>query len=318
VDGPGARDDDAREMSRIVRPTAPITCPTCAWVSVRAPHYCPGCGFDYWRQAAGLDAVPRLAAPPPPRADGRFSAALMVAGLVGLLTTGVVTAVVVLGGGEPEAPVIANTLPSRGPEDFVILRFFREARSPYAAFTVAIDGTIRAVEPPGPDVPLSQSMVVHGEDWAVYDSVEADGETVLVSSAVIGGTYYERIGADAPWDRADIAGDGDPVSPFARIATVGEIEYLGLETVGGTELHHLLVTKWLGGSGRDFRMLGFDAVTHRESRFDIWVNDDGVPIRGRQVTTFTVVEEGTTYTFDADVTMKFRDWDDVAPIEAPA
>lgn len=301
-----------------MHPPAPVTCPTCAWVSVRAPHYCPGCGFDYWRSAAGLDAAPRAVAPPQPRADGRFSAALMVAGLVGLLTTAVVTAVVVLGGGEPDAPVIANTLPSRGPQDFLILRFFREARDPFAAFTADLDGTLRAVEPAGSDVLTSQSMVVNGEDWVVHGSFASDGETVAVSSAVIAGAYYERIGADAPWARADIPGDGDPVSPFARIATVGEIEYLGLETTSGITLHHLLVTKWLGGSGRDFRMLDFDSVTHRESRFDIWVNDDGVPVRGRQVTTFTVVEDGATYTFSADVAMTFRDWDNVAPIEAPA
>lgn len=302
-----------------MHPLSPVTCPTCAWVSVRAPHYCPGCGYDYWRAAAGLDAEPRVAAPAAaPRADGRFSAALMIAGLVGLVTTGVVTAVVVLGGTERETPVIVNTLPSRGPEDFVIVRFFREARDPYAAFTVAMDGTIQAVNPAGPAAPLSQSMVVHGEDWAVYGSVEADGTTVAVTNALIGGTYYERVGDDTPWARADAPGDVDPMNPFARIATVSEIEYLGMETVGGTNLHHLLVTKWLGGSGRDFRMLGFDGVTDRESRFDIWVNDDGVPIRGRQLITFTVVEEGATYTFNADVSMKFHDWDDVEPIEAPA
>ena len=301
-----------------MHPPAPVTCPTCAWVSVRAPHYCPGCGYDYWRAAAGLDAEPRVIVAAPQRADGRFSAALMIAGLVGLVTTGVVTAVVVLGGNEPETPLIVNTLPSRGPEDFVVLRFFREARDPYAAFTVAMDGTIQPVNPAGPAEPLSQSMVVHGEDWAVYSSLEADGTLVPVSLALIGGTFYERVGEDAPWARADAPGDVDPMSPFARIATVSEIEYLGLETVGGANLHHLQVTKWLGGSGRDFRMLGFDAVTNRDSRLDVWVDDAGVPVRGRQLTTFTVVEEGATYTFNVDVTMTFQDWDDAGPIEAPA
>jgi hypothetical protein len=306
-------------MSRIVHPLAPVTCPTCAWVSVRAPHYCPGCGYDYWRAAAGLDATPSVATPVVQRrADGRFSAALMIAGLVGLLTTGVVTAVVVLGGSEPERPVIVDTLPSRSPEDFMVLRFFREARDPYAAFTVDIHGTLQSVEPKAPDIPLSQTMVVHGSDWAVYNSVESDGQRVLVSSALIGDTYYERVGTDGPWARAEVSGNSEPVSPFARIATVGEIEYLGMESADGVELHHLLVTKWLGGSGREFRMLGFEDVTDTESRFDIWVNDEGVPVRGRQVTTFSVVEAGTSYTFHADVTMTFRDWDDAGPIEAPA
>ncbi len=302
-----------------MHPLAPVTCPTCAWVSVRAPHYCPGCGYDYWRAAAGIDAEPRVAAPAAPqRADGRFSAAMMIAGLVGLVTTGVVTAVVVLGGTEPETPLIVNTLPSRGPEDFLILRFFREARSPYAAFAVAVDGTIQSVEPVGADVPFSEAMVVHGEDWVIHSSFEAEGETATTSFAVIGGAYYERTRADSAWVRADAPRDGGSINPFASIATVGEIEYLGLETMSGTTLHHLLVTKALGGSGRDFGMLGLANVSHRESRFDIWVNDDGVPVRGRQVTTFTADDDGGTRTFRADQTMTFRDWDDVAPIEAPA
>lgn len=244
----------------------------------------------------------------------------MVAGLVGLLTTGVVTAVVVLGGAEPEAaPLIANTLPSRGPEDFLILRFFREARSPDAAFNVAIEGTIRQVEAAGPDVPVSESMVVDGEDWVVHGSSQVDGETVAVSVAAIDGVYYERFGGSASgWVRGDLPRDSDAASPFARITTVGDVEYLGVETIGGTTLHHLLVTNWPGGSDRDPRMRGFDGVTHGEGRFDIWVNDDGVPIRGRQRTTFTVVEGGTTSTFNADVAMTFRDWGNVLPIEAPA
>jgi hypothetical protein len=305
-------------MSRILHPPAPVTCPTCAWVSVRAPHYCPGCGYDYWRAAAGFEVAPYVAPAARSRADGRFSAALMIAGLVGLLTTGVVTAVVVLGGTERVTPLIVNTLPSRGPEDFVVLRFFREARDPYAAFTVDVQGTIQAVQPTAPDIPLNQSMMVHGNDWVVYNSVESEGNTVLVSTAVIGDSYYERVGEDAPWARADITGDLQPVSPFARIATVGEIEYVGAETVDGVELHHLVVTKWLGGSGADYRMLGFDEVTDRESRFDIWVSGDGIPVRGHQVTTFSVVDAGATYTFHADVTMTFRDWDNSGPIEAPA
>ena len=300
-----------------MRPTAPITCPSCAWVSERPPHYCPGCGFDFWRSAAGLDPAPRIAAPAP-RAEARSSAALMVAGLVGLLTTGVVTAVVVLGGGESEVPVIVNTLPSRGPEDFLILRFFREARSPYAEFTVAIDGTIQSVEPVEADVPFSESVVVHGEDWVVHGSFQADAEAVAMSAAVVGGAYFERRGADSAWIRADVPGDVVPASPFARIATVEEIEYLGMETASGSTLHHLLVTNSLGGTGRDLRMLGFDGASHVSTRFDIWVNDDGVPVRGRQLTTFTVVEDGATRTLRADLTMTFRDWNNVAPIEAPA
>lgn len=304
-------------MSRIVRAPTPLTCPSCALVSVRAPHYCPGCGYDYWRSAAGLTVVPPLAAPASPAADGRLSAALMVAGLLGLLTTAIITAVVVLSGPEQEPTRIANTLPSRGPEDFLIMRFWSEARSPYAAFTLTSQATVRQVEPPGPDVVSSDSMVLHGDDWIVDSTVVSGAETIQGSFAEVDGVYYERVGPDATWVRVEVVGDIGSASPFARISAVTEIDYAGVETVGGTELHRLLVTKWLGGSGRDFRLLGFDRVAARENRLEIWVNDDGVPIRARQDATVAVVEGGQTYTFTIEAEMTFGDWGTVEPIGPP-
>lgn len=289
-------------------------------VSVRAPHYCPGCGYDYWRSSAGLTLAPPIAAPAAPQADGRLSAVLMVAGLGGLLTTAIITAVVVLGGMEEDLPHIANTLPSRGPEDFLILRFFREARDPFAAFSFTRDATIRQVEPPTPDVVVvSESMVLHGEDWIGDSATVSGAETTQTSFAHVDGAYYQRAGADSPWTEVEVVGDPGPVSPFARIAAVSEIEYLGLETTtSGITLHHLLVTKWIGGSGVEFRMLGFDRVTERENRFDIWMNDDGVPIRARHNATVVVVADGETYTVTIDAHLTFRDWGIVEPIEPPA
>lgn len=320
MDAEGAWGDDARDMSRVMRSPAPVTCPTCAWVSVRAPHYCPGCGFDYWRQAAGLGAAEPIVVRETRRADGGFSAALMVAGLVGLVLTGVVTAVVVLGGLEPEgqqAPQIANTLPSRGPEEFLIQRFFREARSPYAAFAMTSDSTLRQTVPAGAAVVVTESLVLHGDNWIGDSSAVSDEETIAISAAAVDGAYFERVAPDAPWVKVDVYGQVGTASPFQRIATVGEIEYVGLETTGGVTLHHLVVTKWLGGSGLDFRMLGYDRVGERENQFDIWVNDDGVPIRARQHATVVVVEAGESYLLTIEGEITFRDWGIVEPIEAP-
>jgi len=288
-------------------------------VSVRAPHYCPGCGYDYWRSAAGLTLAPPIATPAPAQADGRLSAVLMVAGLGGLLTTAIITAVVVLGGMEQDAsPRIASTLPSRGPEDFLILRFFREARDPRAAFTMTREATVRQVEPPGPDVVTSESVALHGDDWFADSTAVSGADTIQTSGASVDGVYYQRAGPDAAWSQVEVFGDPGPVSPFARISAVSEVEYLGLETTSGITLHHLLVTKWLGGSGLDFRMLGFDGVTERENRFDVWVNDDGVPIRARHRATLAVVEGGVSYTLTVDAQLTFRDWGIVEPIEPPA
>lgn len=286
-------------------------------MSERAPHYCPGCGLDYWRLAAGTVATAARPLPAPAPIDRRLNVALVTAGLAGLIAAGIGTTVMVLGGIEPERPVVANTLPSRGPEEYLIQRFFREARNPHAGFSFVSEGMLRQIDPAGTDVALSQSVVMRGDDWIGHGTVSTDGETVEVSVAEVGGEYFEREGTDSEWVRAATPDDG-PASPFARISTVGEIEYVGSETADGATLHHLLVTKWLGGSGRDFRLAGFDRVTDRESRFDIWVTDDGVPIRGHSVTTFSVREGGESYTFAADMTLTFDDWGDVEPIEPPA
>lgn len=288
-------------------------------VSVRAPHYCPGCGYDYWRAAAGgLTLAPPLEAPAPAQADGRLSAILMVAGLVGIIGTAIVTALVVLGGSEDKPPQIANTLPSRGPEDFLILRFFREARDPRAAFTVESEVTLRQIEPAIPDVTvITESIVVHGEDWIVHSTAVTGAESDNYSITYVDGTYYLREGAEVAWTEVEVFGDDRPASPFARISAVSEIEYLGLETNGGISLHHLVVTKWLGGAGVDFRMLGFDRVTERENRFEIWVNDDGVPIRARHEAGVVVFEGGTPYVVLMEGQLTFRDWGVVEPIQPP-
>lgn len=303
-----------------MRAPTPTTCPSCAMVSVRAPHYCPGCGYDYWRAAAGgLTLAPPLEAAAPAQADGRLSAMLMVAGLVGLVGTGIITAIVVLGGmNEDEPPLVVSTLPSRGPEDFLILRFFREARDPRAAFTMESQATLRQIEPANPEeTVVTESIVVHGEDWIVHSTSVTGEESAAYSVTYVDGTYYVREGAEVGWTEMEVFGDDRPASPFARISAVSEIEYLGLETHGGISLHHLLVTRWLGGAGVDFRMLGFDRVTERENRFEIWVNDDGVPIRARHEAGVVVFVEGVPYVVMMEAQLTFRDWGIVEPIQVP-
>lgn len=295
-----------------------MTCPNCSRVSEGAPHYCPGCGLDYWRVAAGDAATAVRRSPAPAPTGSRKSGALVAAGLAGMIAAGIGTAAMVLGSPQPDIPLIANTLPSRGPDDFVIERFFRQARDPYAAFSFVSEGTMRQTDPEESEVLIVESVLVHGDDWISHGTYAADGQTVEQSFAVVDGRYFERQAADAEWVSGELSGDDRPGSPFFRIATVGEIEYVGSETTSGTTLHHLVVTKWLGGNGRDFRLVGFDGITQRENRFDIWVTDDGMPIRAQGVSTFTLRQGSDAYTFATDMTLTFDDWGEVEAIEPPA
>lgn len=250
--------------------------------------------------------------------NSRRSGALVAAGLAGLIAAGIGTTAMVLGSPQPDIPLIANTLPSRGPDDFVIERFFRQARDPYAAYSFVSEGTLRQTVPEESEVSVIESVLVHGDDWISQGTYASDGQTVEQSFAAVDGRYFERGAVDAEWVSGELSGDDRPGSPFFRIATVGDIDYVDSETTGGTTLHHLVVTKWLGGNGRDFRLAGFDGISQRENRFDIWVTDDGIPVRAHGVSTFTVRQGSNPYTFATDMTLTFGDWGEVEAIQPPA
>lgn len=303
-------------MTRPPRPV-PVTCPICGRVAEGAPHYCPGCGLDYWRVAAGAAAAARPL-PVPAQPDTRRSSVLVAVGLVGLLAAGIGTAVVVVGGlDQTNPPVIANTLPSRGPEEFVIERFFREARNPHARFSYVVEGTLRQLAPEPFEMSIAESVFVYGDDWLSRATYAIGGEERRESLAVVDGTVYVQSGADAEWLMGETYGDARPGSPFFRIVTVGEVQYVGSELDGGDKVHQLVVTKWLGGSGRDYRVVGAGSLVDRTGRLDVWVTDAGVPVRARSVTSFSLRRDGAIGQFATDLTLTFDDWGDVDPIGPP-
>jgi len=304
-------------MTRPPRAPAPVTCPNCGRVAQGAPHYCPGCGLDYWRVAAGAAATAARPLPVPAMPDTRRSAALVAIGLAGLIAAGIGTAVIVVGGLEPDAPAIANTLPSRGPEEFVIERFFREARSPYARFSYVVEGSLRQLAPEPFEASIAESVFVHGDDWLSRATYAIDGEELKESLAVVDGTVYVQASADAEWLIGETFGDARPGSPFFRIVTVGEVDYVDSEMDEGNTVHHLVVTKWLGGSGTEYRMVGAGRLADRAGRLDIWVTDAGVPMRARSVTSFSLQQGGVLGQFATDLTLTFDDWGDVDPIGPP-
>ncbi len=307
-------------MTRTVRPPQPMTCPNCGRVAEGAPHYCPGCGLDYWRVAAGATPTPlasRRPPPPAPPARGR-SAALVAVGLAGLLAAGVGTAVMVVGGLEPDAPLVAQTRPSRGPEDFLIERFFREARDPHARFSYTNEGTLRQMAPERFDYAVSETILVYGNDYLVRGTYTTDGEAVEETLAVVDGIAYLQLTPEGEWLTGETHGDDRPGSPFFRITTVGEIEYVEEQQFAdGTVHHRLAVTKWLGGSGTDFRVIGAGRLVHRTNRLDVWVTEDGIPVRAEITSSFSLQGGGVSNDFVTELEMTFDDWGDVDPIAPP-
>jgi hypothetical protein len=301
-------------MARLARPPAPVTCPGCGWVSVDAPHYCQKCGHDFWRSAAGEAQRTLRALPPPPaRADRRVTAALVTAGIAGLIVAAIATVAFVIGASEEERPQIVNTRPTPRPGQAIIEAFYREARNPAASYTYRSEGTIRVSDPQS-ESSFVEVVTMRGPDWLAELTVTSDGESTTTGLAEVGGEYFER--TDDEWAGINARQNG-PDGPFARITTVADVEYVGRELSGDVALHHLVVTKWLGDSGSDWRLSGFGRLTGREGRLDVWVTDDGVPVRATQSMTHTLTDQLGSYVVTVEESLTFEAWGDAAPIEPP-
>lgn len=301
-------------MARPARAPAPVTCPSCGWVSLGAPHFCQKCGLDFWRVAAGEPQRALHALPPPPIPDRRINAALVTAGLAGLIVAAIATAVFVIGSTEEERPQFVNTRPTARPGQYIVERFFREARSPDAAYVLRSEGTVYLSDPPSETAFVEVTTMV-GDSYVTSLSFTADGVTTETGIAEVDGEYFLREGS-GEWHHVRARQNG-PDGPFARISTVADVEYAGAEIVDGVELHHLVITKWLGDSGSDWRLAGFGRLTGREGRLDVWVTEDGVPIRATQAMTHQLTDSIGTYVLRTEEAITFENWGLVDPIQPP-
>jgi len=240
---------------------------------------------------------------------------MVLVGIVGLAVTAIgVVVLVVSSMDRTEGRHIVNTLPLQGPDDLLVERFFLAARDPDAEFTVVSEG-ILLEEPAGRRTEVQKSLTIRAADWKSHETLSSEGESREASAAEVDGKYFERAVTDAGWVSAENPVGLESASPFARISTVDEIDHVGSEVSGGATVHHLVVTKWLAGALGDSIMTGSSSVLDRESRFDIWVNDAGIPIRATHVATITYEVGTATRSIESDLRLTFSDWGDIEQIQ---
>jgi hypothetical protein len=244
----------------------------------------------------------------------------IVAGIVLLLVAGGATVVmsgvlpVGMPGGRPAPTVRQLTV-----EESLVYAFFREVRDPRAAYTVTYEGTTSyagIADPPSP-VTMTGEARLNGDDWAAHERFVQDEETILDLDMVLLDDVGYLSEDDGDWVSGEIPERLQPISPFRRISTVTEIEYLDKTPMDGLPQHTLLVTKWLGGRDYSDILRPFARIESQESRMEVVVDAFGVPSVAELQMTVIATDGRETLTITAVVTYRIGRWDDVGPIEEP-
>lgn len=292
------------------------TCPRCE-ASRDGGRFCSGCGFDFWRAAAGDEQahVEEAATPQPVQARRERTGAALVAAGLGLLVLAGVAAFLLVSGDDLRPGETAGTRRPLTEQEEVIYAFFREARDPHAAFSLVEECSLALSGENSLLSDWSASGLIHGDDWYATMETTAGPEAGLrVDAAFVAGTTYYRL-ADQEWQSAELPRSWlGPVSPFAWIASVAELEYVRREQ-GGRTLHVLMTDKWMP--------IEIDSVLHapvanlsdRESRMEIVVDADGIPVSA--VHTLSAIDRAGSGAIQASCEYSFSDWDAVEPIQAP-
>jgi hypothetical protein len=110
---------------------------------------------------------------------------------------------------------------------------------------------------------------VSGEDFS--------GQVVYPGNDVahvvfVDGVAYVRT-ADSDWIADPTFEQTQPLNPFSLLEA-DDLEYRGVHSIGGAELHQLRTEKWIGG---ELDVAGWTDLQLESNSFDIYVDEAGVP-----------------------------------------
>lgn len=151
---------------------------------------------------------------------------------------------------------------------------------------------------------------ISGKDVALHLTAAGNGQSVDQEIVVVGDTAYTRRNGGA-WSSgpssATAASIDGLIKAIRLIDDPAKLRDVGVETVDGVQLHHLV------GAGIPYQPAS--GGTGHYDAFDIWVTDDGTPVKAK--TTFSATDasgNATTGTTD----LAYSKFGGPLPIVAPS
>jgi hypothetical protein len=157
---------------------------------------------------------------------------------------------------------------------------------------------------------------ISGQDFAGYMSMQTTGVTVEADMVVIGDVVYVRL-ARGDWTPGEEFAQTQPLNPFTS-DIADAFTYQGPVTIDGQALHDLNTTTWIGGDIQKIgRQNGLRRPKLESSVFDIFVNDDGLPVTSLLEFAVTGRYRGVPVRFEYTVIYDFSQIGEPVTIEAP-
>lgn len=206
------------------------------------------------------------------------------------------------------SPTPAPSLARSGDEVIALFRSeFGQAQPPFHLDTdVQVTGT---VDGESGDLGLYIGGDVSGQDFSGQMSIAFE-HTVLI--ILVDGAAYVR--QSQRWRQMAGFAQTQPLNPFGLLET-DDLAYAGTATIDGRPLHQLQTEKWIGG---ELQAEEFETIELESSLFDIYVDDEGIPVEARLDFTITgTTESGGAARLNYFVVYRFSRVGEPVTITAP-
>jgi hypothetical protein len=200
-------------------------------------------------------------------------------------------------GGTSTPAVTASPTPSG---DEVLQAFLAKFASEDVPLHVSFNAN---VEVQGQRIPFSGEVDAVGSDAAGTVTVPVQGQLTTVEMVLIKGNAYGRA-PGGQWGRLQVQ-QTQPINPFPRLRSTGDLKYVGIAQRAGRPLHQLRTTRWIGEDPSRITGSGLEGAAIRDSRFDIFTESDGKPVEAALEFTMTGRSSGGPVELKGDVTYRF-------------